>query len=223
MKAKPSYYAIIPSDVLHDKNVGSTGKILYAHLSTLAQKEGYAYPSNKYLTEVMGVSVSQIKKLISHLEDHGHITRATVKNRRVVYMGSKMSHDEIKNEPSVAQKGAIVGLINEPHNNTSNNTTSNTNNLVVLPWQTREFVQAWKSWKSYKKAQFNKWYKRPQDEQAALMRLQKLVGDDEQLAIESIQNSIGNLYQGLFLPHNKKTKTNDKSTLADALRKAGHL
>ena len=219
-----TYYAVIPAEVLHSHQISSTAKILYAHLSTLAQKEGFAFPRNKYLSEAMDISASQVTRLITELEDCGFLKRDVINGRRILWIGSAEMRDQLRINADEGQQKCGGGVRkNADHNSIKNNSNNKHYNVIVFPWQTVAFEEAWNEWRDYKKSQFKKWYKRPQDEQAALMRLQKLVGDDEQLAIESIQNSISNLYQGLFLPHNKKTKTNDKSTLADALRKAGHL
>ena len=192
---KPSYYAVIPADVLHSDQISSTAKILYAHLSTLAQKEGFAFPRNKYLSEAMDISASQVTRLITELEDCGFLERDTINGRRILWIGSANMRDDLRINADEGQQKCGGGVSkNADHNSINFKTNTEHYNSIVFPLQTVAIEEAWNEWRDYKKSQFKKWYKRPQDEQAALMRLQKLVVDDEQLAIESIQNSISNLY-----------------------------
>lgn len=69
-----------------------------------------------------------------------------------------------------------------------------TSTAKVYPFQTQEFIQQWTRWLEYRKKS-KKPYKTEMSEKAALKWLGKY---DEQTAIEMIEQSILNGYQGLF-------------------------
>lgn len=54
-KQNIGYYSIIPSTILYNKNLKSNQKILYAVITSLSNKEGYCFASNKYLVEKLSV------------------------------------------------------------------------------------------------------------------------------------------------------------------------
>ena len=45
------YYSIIPAIVLYNKELKANEKLLYAIITSLANKEGYCFASNKYLAK----------------------------------------------------------------------------------------------------------------------------------------------------------------------------
>jgi len=71
----PNYYAIIPAKVRYDKNLTASAKLIYAELTALSNKTGYAYPSNAYLAELYDVSEQSVRNWIICLEDAGYIRR----------------------------------------------------------------------------------------------------------------------------------------------------
>lgn len=84
---------------------------------------------------------------------------------------------------------------------------------IVFPFDTPEFLEAWKIWKKYKREQFKFSYK-PSSEQGALTKLSKLT-DDPVEAAEIIMQSIENGWKGLFElkpGHNGKHGQNGKSS-----------
>lgn len=70
---KPSYYAILTSDVRYSKKINDSEKLLYAELTALSNKFGYAMPSNKYLSKLFDCSSRTISRRISNLADEGFI------------------------------------------------------------------------------------------------------------------------------------------------------
>jgi len=73
MEEKPNYYAIIPANVRYDTELRDKAKLLYGEITSLSNKDGYCYASNKYFAELYGVSVTTISTLISELVDRGYI------------------------------------------------------------------------------------------------------------------------------------------------------
>ena len=57
-----------------DKNIGHSGKLLYARLLLLTYKEGYCYADNNYLGNLIGVGSRRITKLLKELSDNNYIT-----------------------------------------------------------------------------------------------------------------------------------------------------
>jgi len=73
MEEKPNYYAIIPADVRYDTELKPNEKLLYGEITSLMNKEGYCYASNKYFAELYNVSVQSISYWISNLIDKGYL------------------------------------------------------------------------------------------------------------------------------------------------------
>lgn len=82
-----------------------------------------------------------------------------------------------------------------------------TTNVVVYPWpEDKEFLKAWDTWKEYKRLEWKFLYKSPISEQAALVRLTQLSEGHADKAIEIINFSIANGWQGLY-PDKSTIKT----------------
>jgi hypothetical protein len=69
---------------------------------------------------------------------------------------------------------------------------------VLMPFEGERFAEVWATWKGYKKDEKRFSYKSRVSEQEALSKLQKLSNDNEQRAVEIIQQSIANGWSGFF-------------------------
>ena len=74
MEEKPNYYAIIPADVRYDPKLTSTEKLLYGEITSLTQKIGECWASNKYFANLYDVEPQSISRMIKHLTEREHIT-----------------------------------------------------------------------------------------------------------------------------------------------------
>lgn len=74
-KVRPSYYAVIPSDVRYDDEIPANAKILYGEISALIGAEGFCFASNQYFAELYGMTNETIARLLTKLENRGHIKR----------------------------------------------------------------------------------------------------------------------------------------------------
>ena len=83
MEEKPNYYAIIPADVRYDPKLTSTEKLLYGEITSLTQKTGECWASNKYFANLYDVEPQSISRMIKHLTEREHITY------RIVYKENK--------------------------------------------------------------------------------------------------------------------------------------
>lgn len=69
----PAFFAVIPAPVLNDDKLSDAAKILYARISTLTQKSGYCWSSNETLAKISNSSTRTISRLLSLLQECGHI------------------------------------------------------------------------------------------------------------------------------------------------------
>ena len=47
MCIRDSYYAILPANVRYDGRLGASEELMFAELTALAQKDGYAFAGNR--------------------------------------------------------------------------------------------------------------------------------------------------------------------------------
>ena len=78
-REKPSYYAIIPSDVRYDDSIPASAKLLYGEISALIGADGYCFASNDYFAEVYATTRESIARQLTKLEQAGHIRRVIEK------------------------------------------------------------------------------------------------------------------------------------------------
>lgn len=69
----PNYYAIIPANVRYDKNLKDKAKLLYGEITSLSNKDGYCWATNRYFADLYDVSTTTISTLIKNLIDRGYI------------------------------------------------------------------------------------------------------------------------------------------------------
>jgi len=129
---KPNYYAIIPAEVRYDENLSPNAKLLFAEITCLCNKNGVCNASNKYFSDLYGVSTISISKWVSQLVKYGY-----VETRMIYKDGSK----EIKNREIVLLLGIKDNLdtpIKEKFKDNNNITiNSNTDDIdfdSLLKW-----------------------------------------------------------------------------------------
>jgi len=100
--------------------------------------------------------------------------------------------------------GSGIGQSNSTIDKPINNeplTTKPINNEpegVVFPFDSIEFKKSWSTWKDYKQKEHKFKYKTATSEQAALIKLNKISDGDEKKAVEIINESLANGWQGFF-------------------------
>ena len=72
---RPSYYAIIPSEVRYDDSIPANAKLLYGEISALIGAEGYCFASNDYFADLYKTTRETIARQLTKLEQAGHIRR----------------------------------------------------------------------------------------------------------------------------------------------------
>ncbi|MBZ1518779.1 helix-turn-helix domain-containing protein [Leuconostoc mesenteroides] len=134
------HFIVIYDDVLKDKNITNLQKLLFGELLSLANANGYAHPSNKYLAEKYGASLRTIEDGVKNLEVNGYIKRQTeqvgMKRIRKIYISIK----PIKSEPQLSVAGNHGNRQKEPrsdvagnHGNEGYNNQAINNQLIIPP------------------------------------------------------------------------------------------
>lgn len=77
---KPGYYAVIPSQVRYCKELKYPERLLYGEITSLLNKEGYCFASNRYFAELYEVIPGTISRWINHLQKLGFIKVILIKN-----------------------------------------------------------------------------------------------------------------------------------------------
>ncbi|MDD2496404.1 MAG: helix-turn-helix domain-containing protein [Tissierellia bacterium] len=67
MNKQFSTFSVIPTEVMINKEISSTAKILYGIISSLTNEKGYCWASNDYLGELLGKTARQISSTINTL------------------------------------------------------------------------------------------------------------------------------------------------------------
>lgn len=84
---KPNYYAVIPATVRYDKRLKPNAKLLYGEITSLCNKEGFCWASNKYFADLYEVNEDTISKWISQLDKLEYVKVIVFKNyNRKIYL-----------------------------------------------------------------------------------------------------------------------------------------
>ena len=136
MEEKPNYYAVIPAEVRYDNTLKDKAKILYGEISSLCNRKGYCYASNKYFADLYGLSISTISRLINNLNKRGYIKNL------ITYKNNSKEIDkrylQICNEGYRQFCGEGIGK-KVKENNTSINNKENINNKLFI--QKKKFIK----------------------------------------------------------------------------------
>lgn len=68
-----NYYAVIPAEVRYDKSLMANAKLLYGEITALCNQKGFCWASNKYFSELYGVSERSIIEWLNSLKNNGYI------------------------------------------------------------------------------------------------------------------------------------------------------
>ena len=124
------YYSIIPATILYNKELKANEKLLYAIITSLANKEGYCFASNKYLAEKLDVNPKTISSWISDLKNRKFIIVEVIRNenkqiiQRKIYINdtpyplNNRYQYQSKNGQAIHQKVEDNNIRNNIKNNT---------------------------------------------------------------------------------------------------------
>lgn len=63
----------IPIEVLTDTKLNDKEKMIYSLILCLSNEKGYCYCTNKTISELLNISITQVSKLINLLKDKKYI------------------------------------------------------------------------------------------------------------------------------------------------------
>ena len=73
MEEKPSYYSILPANVRYDNNLKANEKLLYSEITSLCNKSGICFATNKYFANLYQVDIATISRWINNLIDNNYL------------------------------------------------------------------------------------------------------------------------------------------------------
>lgn len=116
---KPNYFAILPANVRYDKELTDKAKLLYAEITSLSNKMGYCFASNKYFADLYNCTTRSIQNAISKLQEKGYVFTEIENNyERKIYISSSVNYE--KNILNRYEKNFVGGYEKNFSNNNIN-------------------------------------------------------------------------------------------------------
>lgn len=116
MEEKPSYYSIIPANVRYDKNLKANEKLLYSEITSLCNKSGICYASNKYFSELYEVDLATISRWINNLIDNNYLNVSYQKDNTRLLTIKSIPIDEKINTLLTKKSNIIINNNNNKYN-----------------------------------------------------------------------------------------------------------
>lgn len=211
----------IAAEIWLDKDLTLVEKALLAEIDSFTGNGRSFIKSNDTIQSEYGISRNTIGRSLRKLADRGFVE--VTFNGRVRCVTTRAGSIPKMGRQST-QNGEAASP-NDTYTNTSKRTKNNTSKRegVVLPFDSKEFADAWAVWLTERRERRTKQYTQ-RGEQAALHKLQNDSQGDEATAIAIIHQSIANGWQGLFPLKNRKNDTkrlgpSDGSLIAEHLRR----
>lgn len=145
-KQNVGYYSIIPSTILYNKNLKANQKILYAVITSLSNKEGYCFASNKYLAEKLNVGANTVSGWITDLRRKNFIQVELIRNdkqeiiQRRIYIND-IPYNFYKEYPYIINKEE--GILQKSEENNIINNNIKTHTLSKIGYQDKVFLYAY--------------------------------------------------------------------------------
>ena len=97
-ESMPTYWISIPAEIYTDTNIPHGAKILYGIYNSMSKKFGVAWPSNRYIANILDVSEDTISRWTSLLVKADHISiklqpKADNKTKRLVSPHPASAHE----------------------------------------------------------------------------------------------------------------------------------
>ena len=92
---KPGYWAVLPARVRYDEELRPNAKLIYAEITALADSTGFCWATNKYLSELFGLSKKTVSDLIGTLEKKGYIQIEVVRDEKGAVSDRKIYIDRV--------------------------------------------------------------------------------------------------------------------------------
>ena len=132
-------YGIIAKKVMRDRNLNVVSKAIYAYICSYAGKGKDAFPSQKLISNDLGINIGTLAKYTQELKDSGYIT---VKGHKEKGKFSKnlytinielnmVSPCTVKTDTETTEYGQIDTNNNNINNNIKTNNNSVNNNTLT--------------------------------------------------------------------------------------------
>ena len=124
----PSYYAVIPAEVRYDPDLSASAKLFYGEITALANKTGDCWASNRYFTDLFGVSDQSIRNWLKELEQKGYVSVWYEMDGKE----TKARHVSIAEGVKNSLGGGKEFLLPTPKKNLGHNNTRIDNNTRII-------------------------------------------------------------------------------------------
>ena len=195
-------------------------RVFLARLMALSKQDGASWAGDEFLALSLRCTPQHVRKMRLQLEASGHIiTHGYGHNRRlsvevapVVASNQRSKQPEAQKlqpeaqelQPQLRQEATTVAQSIEENRYSKEVLKTNAHaREVVWPFNSDQFMNAWKEWEADRRERRIKPYT-TRGLQTALHRLQQISQDNEHTATQIIAQSIANGWQGLFPLDNKR-------------------
>lgn len=200
MNEKPTYYAVIPSNVRYDKELNANAKLLYGEITALCNKDGKCYATNDYFSKIYEVSKKSVSNWINLLIKKGYIlSKLTYKkgtkeieNRYLSLiihpMEEKVDTPMEEKVHTYGRKGSYPMEEKVKDNNTSINTINNNNKLLLQKESeyfpdNKQLNDLFKDFLENRTELYNKKINTPRSIKIAINKLNKLDNDNDKITM----------------------------------------
>lgn len=220
MNEKPNYYSILPAVVRYDTDLTDKAKLLYSEITSLVNKTGICWASDKYFALLYSVSDRVIRKYLKQLKEKKYIeieyeyvdNSKEIKQRKIKILGAEqLFHTYGTNIP----RGAEQKFRDNNKNNNNNKKEIYKEKILTdneLSKNIKDILIEWLEYKkyAYKELGFKK----------LLTTIKKYLKDyTEEELIDVINESMASLYQGIIFnklkPKPKKANNTKTETIND--------
>lgn len=124
MEKQFSTFSVIPTEIIINKEISSTEKLLYAVISSLTNEKGYCWASNQYLGDLIGISERHASRSINKLLQE-QLIKVDIKDNskrkitliNIIVGRTKMSRGVDKNVVGGRQKCRTNNIIEQDKDN----------------------------------------------------------------------------------------------------------
>lgn len=189
MQERPNYYAIIPANVRYDKELKANEKLLYGEITSLTNKTGECWATNKYFADLYEVSTRSIQGWISNLEKRGYIkTKIVNLTGRIITLGYEKNFMGVRKNLHGGYEEIFI------HNNTSNNNKNNNKKEIKERYFDNEEVN--ELFNEF--LNFRKKLKAVNNDKAITLLVNKLKDYEDETKKKMINQSIENSWKSVF-------------------------
>ena len=137
----------IPIEILIDNKLSDKEKTIYAIILYLSKENNYCYLTNKSISELLNISITQVSKLVNSLKDKGYINiemiykenSKEVKMRKIIPIEEKLN--TLFNKSLIPSPTKLQYPIEEKFkdNKYNINKYKNTNNKRLCNFEQRDY------------------------------------------------------------------------------------